>query len=208
MILDANAWRWATIPSARSLMIPVGLAAADGPPPHRPGDGLLPARGLLPRSPRRQRGIGQVSGAPPRQPGALRHPQPCLRRLGARPAPVPGGMGYARGAALLTASRFSVGWPRVFGTGAVGGCSGDVPADLTAPGGPPAAALDGHHPGALLGRARALARSCPQAEIQVLEASGLEQSPFVREVDLAGVRVCFEFSRMAAVLQATIPRLM
>ncbi len=54
----------------------------------------------------------------------------------------------------------------------------------------------------------ALARECPAAELLVLEALGVENSLFVRDPDLAEARVSFEFSRMATVLQATIPRLL
>lgn len=54
----------------------------------------------------------------------------------------------------------------------------------------------------------ALACACPEAEILVLEALGVENSPFVRDPSLAGARVCFEFSRMATVLQASIPKLL
>jgi predicted TIM-barrel fold metal-dependent hydrolase len=53
-----------------------------------------------------------------------------------------------------------------------------------------------------------LARACPRAEIVVLEAIGVENSPFVRDSSLAGARVRFEFSRMATVLQQTIPLLL
>jgi predicted TIM-barrel fold metal-dependent hydrolase len=53
-----------------------------------------------------------------------------------------------------------------------------------------------------------LARACPEAEILVLEALGVESSPFVREPALAKARVSFEFSRMATVLQQSIPRLL
>lgn len=53
----------------------------------------------------------------------------------------------------------------------------------------------------------ALSRACPEAELLVLEALGVESSPFVRDPALAGARVCFEFSRMATVLQGTIPTL-
>jgi predicted TIM-barrel fold metal-dependent hydrolase len=53
-----------------------------------------------------------------------------------------------------------------------------------------------------------LARACPEAEILVLEALGVENSPFVRDPSLAQARVSFEFSRMATVLQQSIPRLL
>jgi predicted TIM-barrel fold metal-dependent hydrolase len=53
-----------------------------------------------------------------------------------------------------------------------------------------------------------LARACPEAEILVLEALGVEDSPFDRDPSLARVRVSFEFSRMATVLQQSIPRLL
>jgi uncharacterized protein len=53
-----------------------------------------------------------------------------------------------------------------------------------------------------------LARACPEAEIVVLEALGVEHSPFVRDPSLAEARVAFEFSRMATVLQQSIPRLL
>lgn len=54
----------------------------------------------------------------------------------------------------------------------------------------------------------ALARACPDANLLVLEAIGVETSEFVRDPSLAGAQVCFEFSRMAAVLQRTIPMLL
>jgi predicted TIM-barrel fold metal-dependent hydrolase len=53
-----------------------------------------------------------------------------------------------------------------------------------------------------------LARACPDAEIVVLEAIGVEASAFVRDPALRGARVHFEFSRMATVLQRTIPLLL
>jgi predicted TIM-barrel fold metal-dependent hydrolase len=53
-----------------------------------------------------------------------------------------------------------------------------------------------------------LARACPQADIVVLEAIGVESSPFVRDPSLADARVYFEISRMAVVLQRTIPTLL
>jgi hypothetical protein len=59
-----------------------------------------------------------------------------------------------------------------------------------------------------LGEIAAVARACPQAEIVVLEALGVENSPFVRDSDLAQARVSFEFSRMATVLQRSIPRVL
>ena len=54
----------------------------------------------------------------------------------------------------------------------------------------------------------ALARACPEANLLVLEAIGVEGSPFVRDPSLADARVSFEFSRMASVLQRTIPALL
>ncbi|HEV2296796.1 MAG TPA: amidohydrolase family protein [Tepidisphaeraceae bacterium] len=54
----------------------------------------------------------------------------------------------------------------------------------------------------------ALARACPEANILVLEAIGVETSDFVRDPSLASARVYFEFSRMATVLQRTIPMLL
>jgi uncharacterized protein len=53
-----------------------------------------------------------------------------------------------------------------------------------------------------------LARACPEAEILVLEALGVENSPLVRDPSLASARVSFEFSRMATLLQQSIPRLL
>ena len=53
-----------------------------------------------------------------------------------------------------------------------------------------------------------LARACPDANVVVLESVSVENSPFVRDPSLAGARVSFEFSRMAAVLQRSIPQLM
>jgi predicted TIM-barrel fold metal-dependent hydrolase len=53
-----------------------------------------------------------------------------------------------------------------------------------------------------------LARACPDANILVLEALGVEDSPFVTDPTLANARVCFEFSRMATVLQRSIPELL
>ena len=54
----------------------------------------------------------------------------------------------------------------------------------------------------------ALARACPTAEIVVLEAIGVENSVFVTDPSLGDARVSFEFSRMASVLQKTIPALL
>ena len=54
----------------------------------------------------------------------------------------------------------------------------------------------------------ALARACPAAEIVVLEAIGVENSAFATDPSLADARVSFEFSRMASVLQKTIPALL
>jgi predicted TIM-barrel fold metal-dependent hydrolase len=53
-----------------------------------------------------------------------------------------------------------------------------------------------------------LARACPDADIVVLEAIGVENSPFVLDPALADARIHFEFSRMATVLQRTIPALL
>jgi predicted TIM-barrel fold metal-dependent hydrolase len=53
-----------------------------------------------------------------------------------------------------------------------------------------------------------LTRANPEANILVLEAIGVESSPFVQDPSLADARVCFEFSRMATVLQRTIPTLL
>jgi predicted TIM-barrel fold metal-dependent hydrolase len=53
-----------------------------------------------------------------------------------------------------------------------------------------------------------LARACPEARIVVLEAIGVENSPFVCDPSLHSARVWFEFSRMATVLQRTIPMLL
>ena len=53
-----------------------------------------------------------------------------------------------------------------------------------------------------------LSRACPEAEIVVLEAIGVESSAFVLDPSLADARVSFEFSRMATVLQRTIPALL
>ena len=54
----------------------------------------------------------------------------------------------------------------------------------------------------------ALARACPEAAIVVLEGLGVESSPFVRDPTLADARVSFEISRMATVLQRSIPALL
>jgi uncharacterized protein len=54
----------------------------------------------------------------------------------------------------------------------------------------------------------ALARACPKAQIIVLEAAGVENSEFVTDPSLADARVSFEFSRMSAVLQRSIPTLL
>jgi predicted TIM-barrel fold metal-dependent hydrolase len=53
-----------------------------------------------------------------------------------------------------------------------------------------------------------LARACPQANVVVLEAIGVENSPFALDPGLADARVCFEISRMSTVLQRTIPELL
>ena len=53
-----------------------------------------------------------------------------------------------------------------------------------------------------------LSRACPDAELLVLEAIGVEGSPFLGDPSLAEARVSFEFSRMATVLQRTIPMLL
>jgi uncharacterized protein len=52
-----------------------------------------------------------------------------------------------------------------------------------------------------------LPRACPDADIVVLEALGVESSAFVNDPSLADARVYFEFSRMATVLQRSIPTL-
>jgi predicted TIM-barrel fold metal-dependent hydrolase len=52
-----------------------------------------------------------------------------------------------------------------------------------------------------------LARACPEAEIVVLEAIGVESSVFATDPSLAKARAYFEMSRMATVLQRTIPTL-
>jgi uncharacterized protein len=53
-----------------------------------------------------------------------------------------------------------------------------------------------------------LARACPQAELLVLEAIGVENSEFVTDPSGADARVSFDISRMATVLQRTIPTLL
>jgi len=53
-----------------------------------------------------------------------------------------------------------------------------------------------------------LARACPDANLVVLEAIGIEDSPFVNDPSLADSRALFEFSRMATVLQRSIPTLL
>lgn len=53
-----------------------------------------------------------------------------------------------------------------------------------------------------------LARACPETDILVLEAIGVETSEFLQNPSPAHARVCFEFSRMATVLQRTIPMLL
>jgi uncharacterized protein len=55
---------------------------------------------------------------------------------------------------------------------------------------------------------RRLARACPDATLLVLEAIGVEHSSFIGDPSLAGAKVLFEFSRMATVLQHTIPSLL
>ena len=52
-----------------------------------------------------------------------------------------------------------------------------------------------------------LARACPDANIVVLESVSVETSPFALDPSLANARVSFEFSRMASVLQRSIPQL-
>jgi predicted TIM-barrel fold metal-dependent hydrolase len=54
----------------------------------------------------------------------------------------------------------------------------------------------------------ALARACPEARLLVLEAVGVEFSPFVQDASLAGAQVSFDISRMASVLQRSIPQLL
>ena len=53
-----------------------------------------------------------------------------------------------------------------------------------------------------------LARACPDVNILVLEAIGIEDSLFATDPSLDGARVCFEISRMATVLQRMIPTLL
>jgi uncharacterized protein len=53
-----------------------------------------------------------------------------------------------------------------------------------------------------------LARACPEANIVVLEAIGVENSRFVTDQSLADVHVSFDISRMATVLQKSIPALL
>lgn len=53
-----------------------------------------------------------------------------------------------------------------------------------------------------------LARACPDANIVVLDAIGVDTSPFVTDPSLANARVSFEISRMATVLQKSIPQLL
>jgi uncharacterized protein len=50
-----------------------------------------------------------------------------------------------------------------------------------------------------------LARSCPETQIVVLEPIGVEGSPFATDPALADAKVSFELSRMATVLQKSIP---
>ena len=52
-----------------------------------------------------------------------------------------------------------------------------------------------------------LARACPEASLVVLEAISVETSPFATDPSLARARVSFEFSRLASVLQRSIPQL-
>jgi predicted TIM-barrel fold metal-dependent hydrolase len=52
-----------------------------------------------------------------------------------------------------------------------------------------------------------LSEACPAASLIALEALGVENSRFVRDPALGSARVYFEFSRMATVLQRTIPEL-
>ena len=54
----------------------------------------------------------------------------------------------------------------------------------------------------------ALARACPEAKLLVLEAISVESSPFAHDRSLADANVSFECSRMATVLQRTIPMLL
>lgn len=53
-----------------------------------------------------------------------------------------------------------------------------------------------------------LSRACPSARILVLEALGVERSPFVTDPSLQAAQVSFEFSRMATLLQRSIPELL
>lgn len=53
-----------------------------------------------------------------------------------------------------------------------------------------------------------LARRVPECELLVIDALGVENSAFVRDPSLSGARVGFEISRMAAVLQKSIPQLL
>jgi predicted TIM-barrel fold metal-dependent hydrolase len=53
-----------------------------------------------------------------------------------------------------------------------------------------------------------LARACPEASLLVLEAIGVENSALVKDPSRAEARVSFEFSRMASVLQRSIPILL
>jgi predicted TIM-barrel fold metal-dependent hydrolase len=53
-----------------------------------------------------------------------------------------------------------------------------------------------------------LVRRCPDAHLLVLEAVGVENSPFVQDPSLSNARVSFEFSRMASVLHRSIPKLL
>jgi predicted TIM-barrel fold metal-dependent hydrolase len=52
-----------------------------------------------------------------------------------------------------------------------------------------------------------LSRACPEVNIVVLEAISVESSVFVTDPSLKNARVFFEFSRMASVLQRSIPKL-
>jgi predicted TIM-barrel fold metal-dependent hydrolase len=52
-----------------------------------------------------------------------------------------------------------------------------------------------------------LARDCPDANMVVLEAIGVENSLFATDPSLANARVSFDISRMATVLQKSIPAL-
>jgi predicted TIM-barrel fold metal-dependent hydrolase len=53
-----------------------------------------------------------------------------------------------------------------------------------------------------------LARACPDANLVVLEAMSVETSPFVQDPSLVNASVSFEFSRMATVLQRSVPQLL